>query len=130
MTTQLPSAQEDKIIHAADLAFKAFSIPGFSGGTSAAFPNTDLSSAPFIALLKMEPGAHLAKHYHISARESVYVVDGEMINDGEVLRAGSFLVHGPGVWHGPHTTETGCTLMFIQDPGVGPDDSVFVQDPA
>jgi quercetin dioxygenase-like cupin family protein len=117
---------KDFIIHAKDLKFEPFNIPGFSGETFGAFPNTDTEKAPFVALLKMNPGAVLAKHYHPIAKESVYVVEGEMINDGEALEAGSFLVHGPGVVHGPHTTVKGCTLMFIQYPGVTVEDSVFV----
>ena len=117
---------EDTITRAEDVAFAPFALPGFSGGTEAAFLNTDLAAAPFVALLRLAPGAALAKHYHTEAVEAVYVLQGEMINAGERLAAGSMLAHGPGVWHGPHTTETGCTLMFIQNPGVGPDGSVFV----
>lgn len=120
-----PSTKPDKIIHPNDIEFQPFNIPGFHGDTRAAFPNMDLSEAPFIALLQMAPGALLQEHYHIVATEAVYVVAGEMINKGEKLPAGSFLVHGPGVLHGPHTTETGCTLMFIQSPGVTVEDSVF-----
>ncbi len=100
--------------------------PGFSGGTAGAFPNNDTSQAPVIAMLKMEPGAVLAKHHHPKAIEAVFVLDGEMINAGTPPEAGTFVPHGPGVTHGPHTTKTGCTLMFIKYPGVGPDDSVFV----
>lgn len=114
------------IVRAEDVAFQHFALPGFTGGTAAAFLNTDIASAPFVALLRMEPGAVLAPHYHPKAIEAVYVLEGEMINDGERLTKGSMVSHGPGVAHGPHTTETGCTLMFIQYPGVGPDDSVFV----
>lgn len=122
----LPNDTPDVVLRPADLPFVPFTIPGFSGDTRAAFPNTDLARAPFIALLTMAPGALLRKHYHLRATEAVYVVSGTMLNAGEALHAGSFLVHGPGTWHGPHTTETGCTLMFIQSPGVGPEDSVFV----
>jgi quercetin dioxygenase-like cupin family protein len=114
------------IVRAEEVAFQPFSLPGFTGGTSAAFLNTDVATAPFVALLRLEPGAVLAKHYHPKAIEAVYVLDGEMINDGVPLAKGSMVSHGPGVAHGPHTTETGCTLMFIQYPGVGPDDSIFV----
>jgi hypothetical protein len=39
--------------------------------------------------------------------------------------ASRLLVHGPGTWHGSHTTDVGCTLMFIQHPAAGPDDSFF-----
>ena len=120
-----PSAEADTVIHARDVAFAPFALPGFSGGTHAAFVNTDTAKAPFIALLRMEPGAVLARHWHPRSTEAVYVLEGEMINNGERLPAGSCLAHGPGVIHGPHATETGCTLMFIQQPGVGPDDSIF-----
>jgi quercetin dioxygenase-like cupin family protein len=119
-------ARASTIVKGDDVAFAPFSLPGFSGGTAAAFLNTDPEAAPVVALLRMEPGAVLQKHHHPKAIEAVYVLEGEMINDGERLPKGSMVSHGPGVPHGPHATETGCTLMFIQYPGVGPDDSVFV----
>jgi quercetin dioxygenase-like cupin family protein len=114
------------ILKAESIEWVPFTIPGWSGKTTAAFPNMDVEKAPFIAMAKLEPGAILQKHYHNIAIEAVYVVEGELINNGELLNAGSFLVHGPGVVHGPHTTETGCTLMFIQYPGVTVEDSVLV----
>lgn len=123
-----PNDTPDRIVHAADLDFQPFTIPGFSGDTRAAFPNADIALAPFVAMLDVAPGAVLKRHWHKVAREAVYVVSGTLINDGERLEAGSFLVHGPGTWHGPHTTEGGCRLMFIQYPGVGPEDSVFSDD--
>jgi quercetin dioxygenase-like cupin family protein len=118
-------ATTSTVLRAQDVTFAPFSLPGFSVGTEAAFLNTDTGAAPFVALLRMAPGAVLKKHHHPKAIEAVYVLEGEMINDGERLAAGSIITHGPGVSHGPHVTETGCTLMFIQYPGVGPDDSVF-----
>ncbi len=122
-----PSAVPDIVLKPEDIVFQPFTIPGFSGDTRAAFPNVDTTRAPFIALLKMAPGAVLKRHFHPRAMEAVHVVEGMMINDGTPLPAGSFLIHGPGVWHGPHVApEGGCTLMFIQYPGVGPDDSVFL----
>jgi acetyl esterase len=122
-----PTLTPDIILTPAEISFEPFSIPGFSGDTRAAFPNTDTTRAPFIALLKMAPGAVLNRHFHPRAMEAVHVMEGTMINNGTPLPAGSFLIHGPGVWHGPHAAaEGGCTLMFIQYPGVGPDDSVFV----
>lgn len=117
---------QENIMKAENIGWAPFTLPGWSGNTLAAFPNTDIQRAPFIALAKLAPGAFLQRHYHIKAVESVYVVEGELINNGEKLNAGSFLVHGPGVAHGPHTTEKGCTLMFIQYPGVSVEDSVLV----
>lgn len=116
----------DTILHADQISFAPFSIPGFSGDTQAAFPNTDTAKAPFLALLRLSPDAVLQKHFHPAIPEAVYVVEGELVNDGQTLPSGSFLVHGPGVIHGPHETRTGCTLLFIQASAVGPDDSVFV----
>jgi quercetin dioxygenase-like cupin family protein len=119
-------ATEDLILPADQVTFALFALPGFSGGTQAAFLNTDTTRAPFVALLRLAPGAVLARHYHPQAIEAVYVLEGEMLNNGQPLAAGSMTAHGPGVAHGPHTTHTGCTLLFMQYPGVGPDDSVFV----
>lgn len=117
---------EDLVIRPEGINWIPFSLPGWTGKTLAAFVNTDLEQAPFIAMAKLEPGAILQRHYHIKATEAVYVVAGQMINNGTILHPGSFLVHGPGIEHGPHTTETGCTLMFIQHPGVDEQDSVLV----
>jgi anti-sigma factor ChrR (cupin superfamily) len=124
----MTSTEASTILRGDAIEFTPFSLPGFTGGTQAAFLSTDVAVAPFIALLKLEPGAVLKRHYHPKAIEAVYVLEGEMINDGTPLPKGSIVMHGPGVTHGPHTTLAGCTLMFIQYPGVGPDDSVFFED--
>lgn len=117
---------QDRIIKAEAVEWVPFTLPGWRGDTLAAFPNMDTSQAPFIAMAKLAPGAFIQRHYHLKAVEAVYVVEGELVNNGEALSAGSFLVHGPGVEHGPHTTDKGCTLMFIQYPGVSVEDSVLV----
>lgn len=116
----------DYIVPASEVKFTPFNIPGFSGDTAAASINNDIARAPFVVMLKMAPGAVLRKHYHPNVGEVLYILEGEFINDGERLAAGSFTTHGDGVVHGPHTTETGCTVMFIQSAPVGPDDSIFV----
>lgn len=116
----------DNILRAEDIQWNPFTLPGWTGKTVAAFPNTDVSKAPFIAMAKLEPGAFIKKHFHNIAIEAVYVVEGVLENNSEQLNAGSFMIHGPGVEHGPHTTQSGCTLMFIQYPGVTVDDSVLI----
>lgn len=108
------------------VTFSPIMLPGFHGDIQAAFLNNDPTRASSVVLLRLTPGALLQKHYHPSIIEAVYVVEGELINNGQYLPAGSFMAHRPGVVHGPHTTETGCTLMFIQPRQVGPEDSVFV----
>jgi len=120
------SKDSDIILKADDIKWVPFSLPGWTGQTTAAFPNMDVEKAPFIALARLEQGAYIQRHYHKLAIESVYVVEGELINNGEILQKGSFMVHGPGVKHGPHTTQSGCTLMFIQYPGVTIEDSVLL----
>lgn len=131
------STPTDLIIPAESIQWGPYSLPGFAGDYEAAIVNTDVTKAPFIALLRMKPGARILRHYHPLLREAVYVMEGEMLNEGsERLPAGSFLVHGPGVEHGPHEAPQGCTVMFIQYPTevgadgqyvVGPDDSVFAE---
>lgn len=122
----MSTSPQELVIKAESIEWHPFTLPGWSGNTVAAFANTDIQQAPFIAMAKLSPGASIQRHYHLKAVESVYVVEGELINNGEKLSAGSFLVHGPGVAHGPHATEKGCTLMFIQYPGVTVEDSVLV----
>ncbi len=113
------------IVPADTIAFTPFTLTGATAGLSAAFPQPDPERAPFIALLKIPPGGNLPRHYHLIAREAIYVLADELINAGERLPAGSLIAHGPGVSHGPHATETGCTLMFIQSSPVTDADVVF-----
>lgn len=127
----------DLIFSADSIQWGPYALPGFAGEYEAAIVNTDVTKAPFIALLRMKPGARITRHHHPRLREAVYVVAGEMLNEGrQQLPAGSFLVHGPGVDHGPHEAPQGCTLMFIQYPTevaadgqyvAGPADSVFAE---
>lgn len=124
ITRPLPTP--DTVVLPSDLKWAPFAFPGFCGNSEAAFVNTDTDRAPFIALLRMPPGAVLARHFHTRQIEAVHVLEGTMINNGTPLPKGSTLVHAPGVIHGPHTTDTGTTLMFIQYGAIGPEDSVFV----
>jgi quercetin dioxygenase-like cupin family protein len=123
-----PSITPDLIQSGADMKFQPFNLPGFCGGTEGAFVNTDVTKGPFVALLRMAPGAVLAKHYHLKATEVVYVLEGHLINDSQPLPTGSSLTHPAGVVHGPHSTTTGATLMFIQSTPVDANDSVFIDD--
>jgi mannose-6-phosphate isomerase-like protein (cupin superfamily) len=125
-TISPPSMTADLILSGKDVKFEAFALPGFCGKIEGAFINTDIDKGPFVALLRLAPGAVLAKHYHLKAREVVYVLEGELINDGKLLPKGSSLTHPPGVIHGPHTTTTGVTLMFLQSSPVDQNDSVFI----
>ncbi len=59
LTTPDPQSLQDTILTSKGIKFNPFSLPGFSGGTYAAFLNTDTTRALFVALLNMEPGALL-----------------------------------------------------------------------
>lgn len=121
-----PSITPDLILSGKNVKFQPFNLPGFCGQTEGAFVNTDVTKGPFVALLRMGPGAVLAKHYHLKATEVVYVLEGDLINDGKLLPKGSSLTHPAGVIHGPHSTKKGVTLMFIQSTPVDASDSVFI----
>jgi hypothetical protein len=54
----------DLILKAEDIQWIPFTLPGWTGGTTAAFPNMDVEKAPFIAMAKLEPDAYIQRHYH------------------------------------------------------------------
>jgi quercetin dioxygenase-like cupin family protein len=110
----------------ADYAWSPFLIPGATGDINAAFVNRDVGAGPIAAAMRMAPGARIPAHVHDRSTEAFMVLDGSFVNAGIAYGPGTFFTVTPGEVHGPHTTESGCTLMFIQHPGVGPDDSVFV----
>jgi hypothetical protein len=59
----------------------------------------------------MQPGAEIARHYHVGQAEILYILEGEFINEGRPYHAGTELNVKPGHEHGPHTTNTGVTFL-------------------
>ena len=59
------------------------------------------------SLIRMEAGSMIPAHKHTTADQSVFVVEGDLIEDGVVYGSGAFLVAKAGTPHGPHGTAGG-----------------------
>ena len=64
------------------------------------------------AIVRIEPGASLPRHRHLSS-EQFYMLTGEARVDGEVVRAGDFYHTAAGTSHEVSWTENGCTFLLI-----------------
>ncbi|MBC7889085.1 MAG: cupin domain-containing protein [Ferruginibacter sp.] len=106
-----------------ELDFIPFPIPGAtSEKLFAKLLNVDIKYGPVLAILKMDAGAFIPAHIHYKTAEQHYVLTGDFINDGVSYEAGAFFCHDKGQVHGPHSTQNGCTLLFIQPNEVDPTD--------
>ena len=75
------------------------------------------------SLIRMEPGSAIPAHKHTTAGQSVFVIEGDLIDDDVVYGPGTFLVAKAGTPHGPHGTKDGCVLLTVY---AGPPDFVTV----
>ena len=63
-------------------------------------------------ILKMEPGAKIIPHEHVSYEE-FYMLDGELIDvDGKIFKKGDFISFEPGSKHSSFT-EKGCLILVF-----------------
>jgi hypothetical protein len=65
-----PSMTADLILSGKDVKFEAFTLPGFCGKIEGAFINTDIDKGPFVALLRLAPGAVLVCYGVLGQRDS------------------------------------------------------------
>lgn len=56
------STTPDIILKAEDVQWTTFTLPGWTGTTTASFPNMDVEKAPFIAMARLEPDANIQRH--------------------------------------------------------------------
>lgn len=62
-------------------------------------------------LTKLAPGATIPMHWHTNADETVYVIEGILLEEGTEYGAGSYFVGKAKTTHGPHHSKNGCTLL-------------------
>jgi quercetin dioxygenase-like cupin family protein len=65
-----------------------------------------------VVLARMAPGAVIPEHWHSSADETVYVLDGDFVEGGFTYGPGTFFYGKAGAPHGPHTSSGGCTALM------------------
>ncbi len=62
-------------------------------------------------LTQMAAGAAIPAHWHTTADETVYVLEGDFVEDGTSYGPGAYFVGRARTGHGPHATVRGCTLL-------------------
>ena len=71
----------------------------------------DAASGAMTAMTRMAAGSELPAHRHTAADQTVFVLEGDLIDAGATYGPGTFLVAKAGSPHGPHTTAGGCVLL-------------------
>ena len=81
------------------------------------------STGGMTGMMRMEAGSSIPAHRHTHADQTVFVVEGDLVDDGATYGPGTLLVAKAGTPHGPHTSTTGCVLLSTSS---GPPDFVPV----
>ncbi len=62
-------------------------------------------------MIRMAAGSSIPAHSHTHAEQTMFVVEGDLIEDGVSYGPGSFFVAQAGSPHGPHHSSGGCVLL-------------------
>ncbi len=81
------------------------------------------STGGMTGMTRMEAGSSIPAHSHTHADQTVFVVEGDLVEDGVSYGPGSFFVVKAGSPHGPHGSSGGCVLLTTY---FGPPDFVPV----
>ena len=105
-------------LNASDLAWSAE-----NSGISMKVLHQNESSGAMTAMTRLAAGSSIPAHSHTRADQTVFVIEGDLIDDGISYGPGSFFVVKAGSPHGPHRTSGGCVLLTTYS---GPPDFVPV----
>ena len=105
-------------LNASDLAWSAE-----NSGISMKVLHQNESSGAMTAMTRLAAGSSIPAHSHTHAEQTVFVIEGDLIDDGVSYGPGSFFVVKAGSPHGPHRTSGGCVLLTTYS---GPPDFVPV----
>ena len=93
-------------LNASDLAWSAE-----NSGISMKVLHQDGSSGAMTAMTRLAAGSSIPAHRHTHADQTVFVIEGDLIDDGVSYGRGTFFVVKAGSPHGPHGTSGGCVLL-------------------
>jgi quercetin dioxygenase-like cupin family protein len=82
-------------------------------GLSMKILHHDESTGGVTSLTQLAPGSSLPAHRHTKSDQTVYVLEGDLIDDGVTYGPGTFFVAKANTPHGPHATKGGCVLLSI-----------------
>jgi quercetin dioxygenase-like cupin family protein len=102
-----------QIHNAHDVKSEAAGFPDGKGNPSMQVLNADPAIGPAMLRIMMQPGDVVPRHYHAAQAETLYILEGELIDEGTAYSAGTELNVKPNIHHGPHTTKTGVTFLAM-----------------
>src|SRR4030095_13350448 len=97
----------NQINNVRDVTSQPIQYPETKGKPSVQVLNTDPALGPGLVRIVMEPGDVIARHYHDGQAETLYILEGVLIDEGTPYAAGTELNVKPQNPPGPHETETG-----------------------
>lgn len=106
-----------------DTAALPWSQPN-AAGMSMKMLHQDETTGGMTGLTRLAAGSTIPAHRHTKADQSVFVVEGDLIDAGVTYGPGTFLIAKANQPHGPHTTAGGCVLLTTYS---GPPDFVPVE---
>lgn len=93
-----------------DTSALAWSPPN-AGGISMKVLYHDQSTGAMTAMTRLAAGSSIPAHSHPHADQTVFVLEGDLIDDGVTYGPGTFFVAKAGTPHGPNTSSGGCVLL-------------------
>jgi quercetin dioxygenase-like cupin family protein len=98
--------------------------PPNAAGMSMKMLQQDEKTGGMTGMTRLAAGSVMPAHSHTHADQTVFVIEGDLVEDGVTYGPGSFFVAKAGTPHGPHTTVGGCVLLSTYS---GPPDFVPVE---
>ena len=112
----------NQINNVRDVTSEPIQFPETKGKPSVQVLNTDPALGPALLRIVMEPGDVIARHYHDGETETLYILEGVLIDEGTPYAAGTELSVKPKTHHGPHETKTGVTFLSMFTGKIDPGD--------
>jgi quercetin dioxygenase-like cupin family protein len=109
----------ENTVAAKDVQPVALDIPGVTVRVLHGGPEGGL-----VVLTRMAPGATIPEHWHTTADETVFVLEGDFVEAGTSYGPGTFFYGKAGAPHGPHTSHSGCTVLTHFSPAADLDFNV------
>jgi quercetin dioxygenase-like cupin family protein len=105
-----------------DTSVLAWSPTGWPGVSMKSL-DQNASTGGMTGMIQMMAGSSIPAHRHTHADQTVFVIEGDLVDEGISYGPGSFLVAKAGTPHGPHGSSGGCVLLTTY---FGPPDFVPV----
>jgi quercetin dioxygenase-like cupin family protein len=96
-----------RMINKDEIDFTPLDIPG----VRIQVLHKDESTGGMTVLTHIAAGATIPEHWHTSADETVYVLEGDFVERGQSYGPGAFFAGRAGTSHGPHSSVSGCVVL-------------------